>query len=218
MASRPSDCDASLAHGLALQLLPRLNHYLGKMGKDKLVEVPLGAGGLDTSGATVAAATDRVVPFLQEGARDSLLEAAGALDPGLRPLVLGRAWTSSPQQYLKYAWKNEEACQVDEMISKPGKSSYGGGYGVELAEDSAKGRKWRGALQGNGWLWGGDTDRFDELHFRYAEGNNEIQKIELIVFQMLWNEKNSDEQIRVDGIYGSNTERVILKSPINGWP
>jgi GH24 family phage-related lysozyme (muramidase) len=146
--------------------------------------------------------------WLQSKAADQLLKVVGdkkstlTINSGLRTL---------PQQYLLYRWKNLGLCGIT-AAAAPGRSNHNGGLAIDVNSYSS----WTSTMSKYGWKWYGDGDK---PHFDYTgSGTEDVRELSTLAFQKLWNANNPNDKISEDGVYGTNTEKRLQQSPIEGFP
>jgi len=146
--------------------------------------------------------------WLQSKAADQLLKVVNdkkstlSINSGLRTL---------PQQYLLYRWKNLGRCGIT-AAAAPGRSNHNGGLAVDVNDYSS----WKSTMSKYGWSWYGDGDK---PHYDYTgSGTEDLRDLCTLAFQKLWNLNNPNDKISEDGQYGTQTEKRLQKSPIEGFP
>ena len=151
----------------------------------------------------------KVNTLLQEAAKESLKKVIQD-HPEKNPIFINSAYRTVAQQYflhqLSLAGRGAGA-------NRPGTSSHEDG----LALDIKNHQEWKKALINNGWVRPFLPQ--EPWHFSFQAGTNSsaIKEIGVKAFQKLWNEKNPNDQIEVDGDFGTNTEERMDKSPAAGF-
>jgi LAS superfamily LD-carboxypeptidase LdcB len=183
-------CSGQVARGLTNQIAAKL----GQMGYSFKT---LDANRIHCSGGCVN--------MLQASAADSLAQAAASANDYI---TLNSAWRSSAEQYMLYRWYQKGMCGIT-LAAKPGQSNHEGGRAV----DTSYYNHWLNTLANHGWEHTYPSS--DPVHFDYNGAAN-IAKQNLMAFQTLWNEHNSNK-LTVDGIYGPSTENALYNAPCGGW-
>ena len=163
-------------------------------------------------------------------------------NPSPLPIKITRGFLTSAQQYLLYSWRAGGLCgenPADGSLDMPGTSPEEGANSIRLNVSAY----WKAALEAQGFVTGTDGSNSDDPwpignSFRY--GNNggkgavsidsdtftikEADSMWMTVaaenvraFQRLWNMNNPHDPIKVDGIYGAQTEARFPLAPCNGW-
>jgi hypothetical protein len=145
------------------------------------------------------------VNMLQSSAADALAQAAASANDYI---TLNSAWRSSAEQYMLYRWYQKGMCGIT-LAAKPGQSNHEGGRAV----DTSNYNYWLNTLAKHGYAHTYPSS--DPVHFDYNAASN-IAKQNLMAFQSLWNEHNSNK-LDVDGVYGPATENALYNAPCGGW-
>jgi hypothetical protein len=189
-------CSTMSVRGLSLQIIAKANC----ISPGAFVEVPA------LSNVSVG---DAVFPFLEEPARDAFVSAANAR-PDLSMTVNSMLRTVA-QQYLLYHWYQTGQCGIG-LAAKPGNSNHETGLALDISQYSA----WKSTLQSKGFSWLGSSD---PVHFDYAgAGAVSYKGVDVLAFQMLWNEHHPEDPIDADGAWGPQTEARMAASPADGFP
>jgi D-alanyl-D-alanine carboxypeptidase len=151
----------------------------------------------------------KVNTLLQEAAKQSLQKAIQD-HPEKDPIFINSAYRTVAQQYFLHYLSLEGR---GNGANRPGTSSHEDG----LALDVKNYEEWKDALIINGWVR--PFLPKEPWHFTFKAGTNsdKLKKIGVEAFQELWNEKNSTDQIQVDGDFGQETKKRMDKSPANGF-
>jgi hypothetical protein len=187
-------CDTGLARGLNLQLIAKMNRMVKA---PILVEVKHEL--IDTSSAACN-------PYLQLRAKDALIKAVELR--GEKTIVNSMLRTTVQQHLLKQQC-NKGLCGIT-ACAPPGKGGHENGRSLDLEDPYG----WEPWLERTGWSKLGDWDR---MHFDFWDSRNDIAKLQITAFQMLWNQFNPTRIIAVDGSYGPITADCINNSPLAGW-
>jgi len=150
------------------------------------------------------------IPFLQTAAGNALIAAINK--KGEKPRLV-HAIRVLPQQYAVHYWITHgmgKRCGVT-MAAAPGTSPHERGIAIDVENHG----HWIDVLRQFNWVWRGDPD---PPHFNFHGGGDPdfgMRGIE--AFQTLWNKNNPDDQIKVDGLYGPNTQKRLEASRIEGF-
>ena len=149
-----------------------------------------------------------VFPFLEQPARDKLVEALKA-SPGSTMTVNSMLRTVA-QQYLLYRWYQAGSCGIG-LAAKPGNSNHETG----LAFDTNEASTWKSSLTNRGFKWFGSAD---PVHFDFVgAGAKSFKGTDVKAFQRLWNRNHPEDLIGEDGAYGPATEARLKKAPAQGF-
>ncbi len=152
----------------------------------------------------------KVNTLLQKAAKESLQKTIQD-HPEKDPIFINSAYRTVAQQHflseLFQAGRGNGA-------NKPGTSSHEDG----LALDIDNHEEWKDALITNGWIRPYLPKEPWHFTFKAGTNSNELKKIGVEAFQELWNEKNSTDQIKVDGDFGKETRKRMNISPADGFP
>ncbi len=189
-------CSTMSVRGLSLQIIAKANC----ISPGAFVEVP------PLPNVSVG---DAVFPYLEEPARDAFVAAVNAR-PDLTMSVNSMLRTVA-QQYLLYHWYQTGQCGIG-LAAKPGNSNHETGLALDISQYTA----WKSTLQSKGFSWLGSSD---PVHFDYAgAGAVSYKGVDVLAFQMLWNEHHPDDLIAADGAWGPQTEARMAASPADGFP
>lgn len=189
-------CSTAAVDGLSRQIIAKGNC----IEPGAFVEVP------DLPNITFGG---NVYPFLEQPARDAFVATANA-NPGMTMTVNSMLRTVA-QQVLLYRWDQNGQCGI-EIAAYPGNSNHETG----LAFDTSQYAAWRNTLEAHGFSWYGTGD---DVHFDYTGAGAVSHKgLDVLSFQMLWNENHPEDPISEDGVYGPQTEARLLASPAEGFP
>ncbi len=149
----------------------------------------------------------QIVPILQKKTYSQLLLALASTN---QVLTLNSAFRLIPQQTVLYHWYLKGLCGIT-LAAEPGNSSHESGLAIDIRDY----KDWIKILSDYGFVWKGETD---VVHFTYEGDDAEsINNLNVLAFQKLWNCNNPNDAILEDGIYEAETEKRILKSPIDGF-
>lgn len=189
-------CSTAAVDGLSQQIIAKGNC----IEPGAFVEVP------DLPNITFGGNT---YPFLEQPARDAFVATANA-NPGMTMTVNSMLRTVA-QQVLLYRWDQNGQCGI-EIAAYPGNSNHETGLAFDTSQYSA----WRNTLEAHGFSWYGTGD---DVHFDYTGAGAVSHKgLDVLSFQMLWNENHPEDPISEDGVYGPQTEARLLASPAEGFP
>jgi hypothetical protein len=185
-----SSCSTEVVRGIALQLVQEIEC----MKPGTLAPI---------DGIPNVHLTSVVFPYLQTPAANALRAAAThgniAIDSALRTL---------PQQYLLYHWYKGGQCGI-RLAARVGNSNHEQGVAVDVTNGAAS------AMGAGHFTWYGEAD---PLHWEYKARVEDLAGLSVRAFQRLWNRNNPHDTIDEDGIYGSQTEGRLKKSPAGGFP
>lgn len=189
-------CSTGSVEGLSLQIIARGNC----IAPGAFVEVPPAANlGLGSN----------VFPFLEEPARDALVDALAA-NPGMT-LGINSMLRTVAQQYLLYGWSQSGQCGIG-LAATPGNSNHETGLAFDTSDYSA----WQQTLEDHGFAWYGSGDA---VHFDYAGPDAvDYRGTDVLAFQELWNLNNPIDPIADDGAWGPQTEARMGMAPAEGFP
>ncbi|MCU0658151.1 MAG: thrombospondin type 3 repeat-containing protein [Polyangiaceae bacterium] len=191
-----SSCSTTSVLGLSLQIIQVSNCLKPNL----LVKVP------ERPNFKPGAA---VIPFMQKNGVDALVKALDA-KPGTSMTVTSMLRTIA-SQYLLYSWYQQGKCGIG-LAAPVGKSNHESGLAIDISNYSS----WQSTLGGNSFKWFGSGDA---VHFDYNGGGTvSLLSTEILAFQKLWNLNNPSDKISEDGLYGSQTEARLKKSPAEGFP
>jgi hypothetical protein len=188
-----SGCSTSVVLGLAQQIVDQLNcDSPGALTK-------FDAG----DGITMEV---EVLPYLNAGAVQALQAAAREVSGGIN---LTSGYRTVAQQYLLYRWDVNGRCGIT-LAAKPGASNHEDGRGIDVSNYSAA----RRALKAEGWSRPSPSD--DPVHFDYLAAPD-LSGADVRAFQKLWNRNHPDDEITVDGIYGTEVASRLKSAPAAGF-
>lgn len=149
-----------------------------------------------------------VFPFLQTPAKKALAAAIAARNT---TMTINSAFRTVAQQYLLYAWYKSGRCGIG-LAATPGTSNHEQGLAVDIEDNGG----WNSSMSKQGFKWLGTAD---PVHFDYVGGGAvNWSGLDVEAFQRLWNRNHPSDTIAVDGSYGPETEKRLVKSPIGGFP
>lgn len=189
-------CSTDLVEGLANQLVEEIQCL-----RPNTMKSIAGVPGIVRVGYTS--------PWLQRPAADALIAAQKARGVTMR---LNSTLRTIPEQYILYRWYRLGRCRnVVTLAAPPGQSNHESGLAIDIQDNAG----WRGALQGNGYVWLGANDA---VHYDYKGGGTvALNQLAVEAFQRLWNRNNPNDTIGVDGVYGPQTESRVAQSPLGGF-
>jgi peptidoglycan hydrolase-like protein with peptidoglycan-binding domain len=189
-------CGTGAVRGLSLQIIAEMNLLIPNV----LVNF---------DDLNVAADGPANNPFLQPAAKEALRRAIRAQGGGT--LKINSAYRTVVQQYLLRSWFERGQCGI-EAAALPGLSNHEDGFALDIPDFDA----WRGVLGDESWEWFGDSDR---VHFTYtgAGVSDDVGTVGIQAFQILWNKNNPDDQLKPDGLFGTETEDRLNRSPAEGF-
>ncbi len=198
-------CNTGLVRGLNLQIIAVLNLLVPNV----LVDFT------DIEG--VVAEGDKNNPFLQAAGKRSLQIAVAERrrDEGSSvKLIVNSAYRTVAQQFVL----NLQFRQVDskcgiQAVAPPGASNHESGLALDIQDHLG----WRKYLEAHSYVWLGSKDK---PHFDYrffAATREDIGTLGVKAFQTLWNKYNPTDQIRVNGVFGPQTEARLRESPAEGF-
>jgi hypothetical protein len=167
-----------------------------------------GVAGIDTTGSGISQ-----FPFLQKGARDSLVACVNANRASVgADMVINSAIRVSSQQHLLYQWGNRNKCVG--LVAVPGTSNHEAGLSVDVNNYQA----WSAFLQAYSFAPIGSSD---PVHFDYTGPPNinpaTAKSNDIKSFQALWNLNNPTNKISVTGVYDAATGLRFDMSPVAGF-
>jgi Putative peptidoglycan binding domain/D-alanyl-D-alanine carboxypeptidase len=148
--------------------------------------------------------------FLQPAAKEALRLAIK--DRGGIEIKISSAYRTCAQQFILFRqFKAGNLCGILKA-ARPGRSNHEDGLAIDVPDFD----NWRSALRKYGWQWFGTGD---PVHFTYTGGGtrDDIGNIGVKAFQRLWNKNNSSDRITEDGQFGPQTEKRLLRSPVDGF-
>lgn len=149
-----------------------------------------------------------VFPYLQVPAADALKNAMA--NGGT--IQINSALRSLAQQFVLYSWYINGRCtNVVSLAARPGKSNHERGLAIDVGNYN----EMKSRLQNKGFKWHGAGD---VVHFDYQNGGVDLAGLSVLAFQRLWNRNNPNDKIAEDGLYGTQTENRLKKSPAAGFP
>lgn len=147
------------------------------------------------------------LPYLQREAGEALIAAIA--EAGRTPQLV-HALRTLPQQYMVYQQYIDGRCGIP-LAARPATSPHERAIAIDIQDHDF----WRPILANHQWVWRGPKD---PAHFAYhGPQNADFGLLEIKAFQQTWNDNNSDDLLKLDGVYGPHTESKLLISPIAGW-
>jgi hypothetical protein len=154
-----------------------------------------------TAGGGITFASNDVLPYLDQTARDDL-KAVAAIDP----LTIANAMVTPAQQYLLYSWSQTGMCGLG-AVATVGNSDLEGGRSVEVSNYASVAND----MAAHGWTQASQPAHFDHTSSPDTKGDD------IHAFQVLWNLNNPADAITADGKYGPQTEARLQASPATGF-
>lgn len=190
-----NSCTTTSVKGLSEQIVDEMNCM--KPGSfDRIDNIPKASLG------------SAVFPFLQTPAKKALASAIAARGT---TMSINSAFRTVAQQYLLYAWYQQNRCGIG-LAATPGNSNHEQGLAVDIEDNGG----WNSYMTNKGFKWLGSSD---PVHFDYVGGGAVSQHgFDVEAFQRLWNRNHPNDLIAVDGDYGPETEKRLVKSPVGGFP
>lgn len=145
--------------------------------------------------------------FLQAPAVRALEKAIASRG---RKMIVNSAYRTLAQQAILHAHCKHRRCGIT-AAALPGRSNHNTGLALDI-EDAAG---WRPYLERYGWDWIGS---FDPMHFDFkGAGIKNLSWLSIKAFQQLWNYNHPEQRIIEDGAWGTQTEKALLSSSIDGF-
>jgi N-acetylmuramoyl-L-alanine amidase len=150
-------------------------------------------------------------PFVGGPTAKARLQAA--ISARGQTLVVNSAYRTVAQQFLlfrMFKFGPQSRCGMT-AVAKPGKSNHESGLALDIQNPLA----WKTFLEVQGWKHLGP---FDPPHYDFR-GGTDLRKLGVIAFQSHWNKNNPGDKLRVplDGLFGPETEKRLLKTPVDGF-
>jgi hypothetical protein len=148
-------------------------------------------------------ASAAVLPYIEPGTRDALLDAAQlagsiTVNSGLRSIA---------QQFLLRRWRDQRRCGI-RSAATPGRSNHETGRALDIANS--------GALRSKMIQADFSTVPNDPVHFDHLS-SPDLREMGVEAFQRLWNRNHPEDQISADGTYGTETAKRLARSPSGGF-
>ncbi|EKU98270.1 putative peptidoglycan-binding domain-containing protein [Leptolyngbya sp. PCC 7375] len=188
-----SGCDTGQIQGLSLQVLEKL--MTEKPNVLSRIEHPL-----------IVCRGSQNNPFLQTKAYEALIRVVESRDTSL---YINSCLRTPMQQHMLRQQKLRGICGI-RAAAKPPKSNHNSGLAIDIEDPYG----WRPYMKKQSWKWLGE---WDDMHFDYTGGGENLGALQVRAFQQLWNEFNPQELIKVDGQWGSTTREKVNQSPIQGF-
>jgi N-acetylmuramoyl-L-alanine amidase len=150
-------------------------------------------------------------PFVGGPTAKAKLQAA--INSRGQTLVINSAYRTVAQQFLLFRMFHfgpSGNCGMT-AVAKPGKSNHESGLALDIQNPLA----WKTFLEVQGWKHLGP---FDPPHYDFR-GGTDLRKLGVIAFQSYWNKNNPSDKLAepLDGLFGPQTEKRLLKTPVNGF-
>jgi N-acetylmuramoyl-L-alanine amidase len=194
VASIFNACDTGLAKGLSDQVIAKLN---------RMVKSPIL---VKVEHRLIDIESDAVNPYLQPKAVKSLI---AAVEDSGKVIIINSMFRTIVQQHIIRKQYDLGLCGIT-AAALPGRSNHEKGLAIDIEDPYS----WQYSLESNSWI---KLGVWDDMHYDYWDGRQDIPKLQCYAFQQLWNQYNPSELIAVDGLYGAITARCIDRSPIDGW-
>ena len=190
-----TSCSTAVVKGLDKQLITQMN----LLAPNSLVSFE------DLNIQIVGSA---VHALLQPAAKEALRKAIK--ERGAKLSVIS-AYRTIAQQMILFNHAQAGRCGI-KNAARPGQSNHQSGLGLNIQEADV----WEPFLIKQGWR----RPLSDvPAHFEFVgTGTQDIRRVAVQAFQQLWNLNNPNDQIKVDGDFGPQTEARLGKSPIDGFP
>lgn len=147
---------------------------------------------------------DGLFPYCQSPVRDALKKL---LEDYGKSLTINSAYRSVIAQTVLY--NNRDG----RLVAEPGKSDHQRGISLDVQEWSDV----KDLMLKHGWEWTyGNLGDFEHFDWKRNE-MPDIRPDTVKAFQILWNKVNPENQIKEDGIVGSQTLECINNSPAEGF-
>lgn len=130
-------------------------------------------------------------------------------------ITITAAYRDVAMQYFS-RWFNEN-CNSSFNAAVPGNSNHQGGRAIDVQSYNY----WRDTLLNHGFEHRIPSDKPHyelRLDSTFRAESDELRKLSVKAFQVLWNKNHPDDQIAEDGVYGPQTKVRLGSSPIEGFP
>ncbi|MBE9070811.1 peptidoglycan-binding protein [Leptolyngbya cf. ectocarpi LEGE 11479] len=186
-------CDTGQIQGLSLQVLEKI-----------IVDRPETLSRIEHELIVCEGAQNN--PYLQTQAYKALVRA---VEDRRIKLHINSCLRTPMQQYMLRRQFEIGICGI-QAAAPPPLSNHNSALAIDIQDTVG----WRPFLERQSWIWIG---AFDEMHYDFKGGGEDLGRLQVRVFQELWNEFNPQERIEVDGDWGSITAAKVLKSPAQGF-
>jgi LAS superfamily LD-carboxypeptidase LdcB len=147
------------------------------------------------------------LPILQPIAKTALKKAIEKRGTKLSVLAAYRPLIS---QHLLVSCAQQESCPI-RVVARIGESKHHAGLAIDIEDFEG----WKPYLQAEGWKW----DPADPPHFEIdVDQASNISKLSIQAFQKLWNQNYPADKIPENGIYNTETQERLNKTPVSGFP
>lgn len=130
-----------------------------------------------------------------------------------RPMTINSAYRTVAQQFLLFRMHYfvSGSCGIT-AVANPGKSNHESGLALDIQDPMG----WKPFLEPQGWKWFGPRDL---PHYDFI-GGTDLRSLGIKAFQSHWNKYNPGDKLRepLDGLWGPETEKRLLKTPVDGFP
>jgi len=128
-------------------------------------------------------------------------------------LVVNSAYRTVAQQFLLFRmfhFGSSSRCGMT-AVAKPGRSNHESGLALDIKNPLS----WKTFLEIQGWKHLGP---FDPPHYDFR-GGTDLRKLGVKAFQSHWNKNNPGDKLPepLDGLFGPETEKRLLKTPVSGF-
>lgn len=150
-------------------------------------------------------------------ARPEVLDALRAAATSKNDFItINAAYRDVGMQYFS-RWRNEN-CDGNFMAAIPGRSNHQGGRAIDVQSHAY----WADTLIDHGFnrpYYPKDLPHFELVgNQQYRDESEQLKKLSILAFQVLWNKNNPSDQIDEDGLYGAETKERLGNSPVEGFP
>jgi hypothetical protein len=190
-----TSCSTSIVQGLDQQLITEIN----AISPNSLVSI---------ADLNVQASGSAVWLLLQPAAKTAL---AQAINQRGTTMLVNSAYRTIAQQLILYQhFRASGRCGIV-LAARPGRSNHQSGLALDIEDHNG----WQSFLSQNNWRWLGASD---PVHFDYIGGNvRDIRGLAILAFQRLWNRNHPGDRLAEDSIYGSETEKRLGMTPVDGF-
>ena len=145
-------------------------------------------------------------PYLQPIAYKQLIKAVEARN---QTLFINSCLRTVMQQYMLRRQYELNICGI-RAAARPPHSNHQSGMAIDIQDSQG----WKPYLARFQWTWIGS---FDPMHFDFQGGGVNLNKLQVLEFQRLWNRHNPYDRLRVDGIWGEKTANKVEQCPAQGF-
>ena len=146
--------------------------------------------------------------LLQPAAKEALRKAIKERNT---KLSLISAYRTIAQQLILCNHAAAGRCGITNA-ARPGNSNHQSGLGLNISDPNG----WEPFLEKQGWRRPlPDVPNYFEF---VGGGTKDIRGVAVQAFQHLWNLNHPEDLLKVDGVFGPQTEAKLGNSPIDGFP